>query len=64
MIAVILLFEVENGMILSFVPESIGLLIFGLALIASAVLTRRIFNKSEENNFERAAENANRRIIG
>lgn len=63
MIAVILLFEIENNLILGFVPESIGLLIFGLALITSAVLTRRIFNKSKENNFERAAENANRRII-
>jgi hypothetical protein len=54
----------NNNLILGFMPESLGLLIFGVALILFAVGLRRIFNRNDEQqsvkNFERAAEKINR----
>ena len=39
-----------KNLLLGFMPEPIGLLIFGAALIAFPVGLRRIFNRSEEAN--------------
>lgn len=48
MLAVIFLFEFFNaGSLLGFVPESVGLLVFGVILFASAAGLRRIFRESE-----------------
>lgn len=53
-----------NNLILGFMPEPLGLLIFGVALVLFAVVLRRIFNRSDEResvkNFERTAEKTNR----
>jgi hypothetical protein len=57
------LFDVTNGnLLLGYVPESIGLLAFGIVLIAFAVGLRWIFNRNEEKaeeNFEQAVEEVN-----
>lgn len=43
-----LLFEVTNtNLLLGFIPESVGLLIFGIGLILLAVGLRRVFNRGE-----------------
>ena len=57
-----LLLEVTNkNLLLGFMPESLGMLLFGVGLIAFAVSLRRIFNRKEtEGNFKRLAEKANR----
>jgi len=56
-----LLFEITNkNLLLGFIPDSIGLLLFGVALIAFAVGLRRIFNRIETvKNLERLAEKCN-----
>lgn len=65
MIAVIFLFEaVDKILLLDVVPESVGLLIFGVVLIASAVTARRLLNPGENDNFERASANAERESVG
>lgn len=58
----VLLFEVTNkNLLLGFMPESLGLLLFGVALIAFAVSLRRVFNRKDTaENFKRLAEKANR----
>ena len=38
----------NKNLLLGYVPESLGLLIFGVALIACAVGLRRFFNRGEE----------------
>ena len=44
-----LLFEVTNvNLLLGFMPESIGLLLFGVALVVFAVSLRRVFNRRDE----------------
>lgn len=44
----ILLFEVANkNLLLGFIPESLGLLLFGIGLIAFAVSLRKILNRKE-----------------
>ena len=44
-----LLFEATNvNFLLGFMPESLGLLLFGFGLIGFAVSLRRIFNRSEK----------------
>ena len=62
--SMILFDATNNNLILGFMPESLGLLIFGVALILFAVGLRRIFNRNDEQqsvkNFERAAEKINR----
>ncbi len=49
-----------NNLILGFMPESLGLLIFGVALILFAVGLRRIFDRHDEQNavknFEQTVE--------
>jgi hypothetical protein len=53
-----------NNLILGFMPESLGLLIFGVALILFAVGLRRIFDRNDDRQavkeFERAAGKINR----
>lgn len=51
----ILLVEVTNkNLLLGFMPESLGLLLFGVGLIAFAVSLRRVFNRKEtaQENYE------------
>ena len=44
----ILFFEVASAHLLfGFIPESLGLLLFGVGLIVFAVSMRRIFNRNE-----------------
>ena len=56
-------FEATNkNLLLGNLPESLGLLIFGVALIAFAIGLRWVFNRNEkqaEENFEQAAERTN-----
>jgi len=54
----VLLFEVTNkNLLLGFMPESLGLLLFGVGLIAFAVSLRRVFNRKEtEENLKRLAK--------
>jgi len=43
-----LLFEATNqNLLLGFMPESLGMLLFGIGLIGFAVSLRRIFNRVE-----------------
>jgi len=58
----VLLFQLTNkNLLLGFMPESLGLLLFGIGLIAFAVSLRRIFNQKETGeNFKRLAEKADR----
>jgi len=53
-----LLFEITNtNLLLGFIPESLGLLLFGSGLIVAAVSLRRIFNRQETaENFKRLTE--------
>lgn len=51
MVAVTFLFEALNrNLLLGFMPEPIGLLVFGVALIGFAVGLRRIFTRNDEAN--------------
>lgn len=63
MMAVIFLFEAANkNLLLGFMPESIGLLIFGIILITFAVSLRRFFNRREEKgDFNQTTVKAHRR---
>ncbi|MGI8787497.1 MAG: hypothetical protein ACR2HG_07045 [Pyrinomonadaceae bacterium] len=46
----VILFDLTNkNLLLGFIPESLGLLLFGIGLIAFAVSLRWIFNRNEEN---------------
>ena len=48
MFALLILIETTNkNLLLGFMPESLGLLLFGIGLIVFAVSLRRIFNRSE-----------------
>lgn len=62
MFAVIFLFEAASGnSLLGFMPESIGLLILGVVMIAFAVVLRRFFDRSEaRENFHQTAANVHR----
>lgn len=45
----VILFDATNGnLLLGFIPESLGLLIFGVVLVTFAVGLRRIFNRKDE----------------
>ncbi len=64
MVTVIFLFEAANKNSLSgFVPEQIGLLIFGAVLIAFAAGLRRVFSQTGKNNLESQTAKANRKIV-
>ncbi len=58
----VLLFEVTNkNLLLGFMPESLGLLLFGVGLIVFAGSLRRVFHRKETaENFKRLAVKANR----
>jgi hypothetical protein len=58
----ILLDAANNNLILGFVPESLGLLIFGVALILFAVVLRRIFNRNEEHQTVKKVEQTTQKI--
>ena len=46
-----ILADVSNGnLLLGFVPESLGLLMFGLGLIGLAILLRRFFNRRKDGH--------------
>lgn len=54
MLIFVMLFEAANkNLLLGFVPESLGLLIFGVGLIAFAGSLRWVFNRNEENYKEK-----------
>ncbi len=42
----------NQNLILGFVPESIGILIFGIALVGLTIALRWVFNKGEEKSDE------------
>ena len=57
-----LLFELTNkNLLLGFMPESLGLLLFGAGLIAFAVSLRRVFNRKEasEEQYKRFGKKVN-----
>ena len=55
-----ILSDIPNGnLILGFLPESLGMLIFGIVLIIFAVLLRRLFNRRKE---ETGGENYDERM--
>ena len=54
-----------NNLLLGFVPESIGLLLFGMALVAITVFLRWFLNENEneeiaEDKFEKIASKVNK----
>ena len=53
----------NNNLILGFMPESLGLLIFGVAMISFAVGLRRILSRNDERQavekFEQKTEKGN-----
>ncbi len=54
MFVLAILFDVANrNLLLGFMPESLGLLLFGVLLIAFAASLRWLFNRSEEMTRER-----------
>ena len=59
----ILLDAMNGNLLLGFMPESLGLLIFGVTLIFFAVGLRRIMNRNDERQavgkFEEKAEKRN-----
>ena len=53
MFAVVFLFETLNkNLLLGFMPEPLGLLVFGVAMIAFPIALRRVFNRRDEENSE------------
>ncbi|HEX8267649.1 MAG TPA: hypothetical protein VF596_19765 [Pyrinomonadaceae bacterium] len=51
MVATWILADVSSGNLLfGFVPESLGLLIFGLVLVGLAIVLRRFFNRPKDGN--------------
>ncbi len=62
--SVILLDAASGNLLLGFMPESLGLLIFGFALVVFAVGMRRILDRKDERQLieesKRKTENINR----
>lgn len=62
--SVVLLDAMNGNLLLGFMPESFGLLVFGVALIFFAVILRRILSKNDKRQaiekFEQTAEKTNR----
>ncbi|MET0752502.1 MAG: hypothetical protein ABWZ66_03985 [Pyrinomonadaceae bacterium] len=51
MSAIAIFLDVTNqNLLLGFVPESIGLLLFGIGLVVLTVILRRIFSRIEDGN--------------
>jgi membrane protein implicated in regulation of membrane protease activity len=59
----ILLDAMNGNLLLGFMPESLGLLIFGIALIFFAVVLRRVLSRNDERQavgkFEQKTEKRN-----
>ena len=59
----ILLFQAANrNLLLGFIPESLGLLLFGIGLIVFAVSLRRILNRKDETKDEGFVANIHKTI--
>lgn len=58
----ILLDVTSKNLLLGFMPESLGLLLFGVGLIGFAVGARKVFNRGEES--KRLSAKAKERIRG
>jgi hypothetical protein len=57
MFAIAIFLELTNqNMLLGFVPESLGLLLFGIGLIALTVILRGIFRRIEKSNEEKRVD--------
>ncbi len=63
MLAVIFLFETaQKNLLLGFMPEPLGLLVFGCALIALPVGLRRVFKRGEDAKEEFPVEETQRKF--
>lgn len=51
--ATILLNAADGNLLLGFMPESLGLLIFGVALVFIAVVLRRMFDRNDKQQAEK-----------
>ena len=48
MTAILFLLEISNqNLLLGYVPESLGLLLFGVGLVALTLILRKVFNRLE-----------------
>ena len=57
MLAIVIFLEVTNqNLLLGFIPESLGLLLFGIGLIALTVILRGIFRRFEKANEDKQAD--------
>lgn len=57
MLAITAFLQVSNqNLLLGFVPESLGLLLFGIGLIVFTVIFRRIFSRIEAGREEKQTE--------
>jgi hypothetical protein len=57
MFAIAIFLELTNqNMLLGFMPESLGLLLFGIGLIALTVILRGIFRRVEKANEEKRVD--------
>ena len=51
MLAIVIFLELTNqNLLLGFVPESLGLLLFGIGLIALTMILRGVFRRFEKTN--------------
>ena len=48
---------INQNLLLSYVPESVGLLLFGVGLVVLTVILRRIFSRIENGNEQKEAKN-------
>ena len=48
---------INQNLLLVYVPESIGLLLFGVGLVVLTVILRRIFSRIENGNEQKEAKN-------
>ena len=63
MFTTLILADVSNGnLLLGFVPESVGLLIFGFILIAFAITMRRLFNRGKSEIVENDGEKLDKKL--
>ena len=58
MLAIVVFLEVSNqNLLLGFIPESLGLLLFGVGLIGLTVVLRGIFRRFEKTSREKQIKN-------